>query len=513
MKKYDFIVVGSGCAGLAASLELLTKGRKVLMIEQHNIPGGAASGFVRGRFEFEPSLHELCSVGTPENPGDVLKMMDRFGVKVKWNQVKDCFRIISVYSDGSPMDVTLPAGKDAFIEKLNYYVPGCKDSIENMFALFDEVRRGLDYAGGDSYSVAVLMLKYLNLLKVGAQDCLTVFKALGMPQKAIDIISTYWSYLGVDMAHLSFPHYASMVSSYVTLGAAIPSHTSHEISVAMVERIRELGGDVIFNCRAEEFIFEDGKCKGVKTNLGEFRADCVLANINPDLIYGNMMDKSLVPEREKKLSAARNRNMSARMFTTYIGLNKSAEELGIKDYSIFISGTSDSVKEYESLKKIDTNNYEIFLCYNVDNPEASPEGTCICSFTTFYADGEEWSNVTDEEYYKLKTKIAKHFLDTLKEKTGLDLAPYIEEISIATPWTFARYLNTPEGCVYGYEASDWDNIIARSMSLKSDYADYDLGLLPIGAAGPRGDGYSSAYITGMIVAGIADKKYGKGGNN
>ena len=34
--------------------------------------------------------------------------------------------------------------------------------------------------------------------------------------------------------------------------------------------------------------------------------DCsyVLANINPDIIYGTMMPKELVPEREKKLSAA-----------------------------------------------------------------------------------------------------------------------------------------------------------------------------------------------------------------
>ena len=31
---------------------------------------------------------------------------------------------------------------------------------------------------------------------------------------------------------------------------------------------------------------------------------------------------------------------------------------------------------------IETNDYRIFLCYNVANPKASPEGTCICSFTS-----------------------------------------------------------------------------------------------------------------------------------
>jgi len=50
-----------------------------------------------------------------------------------------------------------------------------------------------------------------------------------------------------------------------------------------------------------------------------------------------MMPKELIPEREKKLSTARNHNYSARMYTVYVGLNKTAEELGIKDYCIFMA--------------------------------------------------------------------------------------------------------------------------------------------------------------------------------
>ena len=44
MRKYDAIVVGSGCAGLAAALELITAGKKTLLIEKHNLPGGCALG-------------------------------------------------------------------------------------------------------------------------------------------------------------------------------------------------------------------------------------------------------------------------------------------------------------------------------------------------------------------------------------------------------------------------------------------------------------------------------------
>lgn len=503
MKKYNYVVVGSGCAGLVAALELASKGKKTLLIEQHNLPGGCASSFVRGRFEFDPSLHELCSVGSAEKPGSVRQLIEEYGVNVDWNRVDDCFRIISKYSDGSPMDVTMPAGKDEFIDKMEYYVPGSRKAMLDMFELFDECARGIDYFSsckGDP-DVKVLIKEYPNMLRTGYYACDKVFDALGLPKKAQDIMATYWSYLGVDMEHLSFTHYALMVNNYIGLAAYIPSHTSHEISVAMTERFRELGGEIWFNCRAEKFLFKGSRCCGVETTHGTIECDCVLANINPDIIYGKMMPSHLVPEREKRLSAARAREFGARMFTAYFGLNKTAEELGIKDYSIFLSGTSDSAKEYADMARIATNKYSIFLCYNVANPKMSPEGTSICSFTTFFSSAEDWNNMKPEDYNEAKTKIVEGFLADLKEKAGIDISPYIEEVSIATPWTFARYLGVPEGSVYGYMTKDWDSIITRSMMLDADYT-ID-GLIPIGTSGPRGDGYSSAYTCGQLMARLA----------
>lgn len=500
MKKYDAVVVGSGCAGLSAALELITAGKKTLIVEKHNVPGGCATSFCRGRFEFEPSLHELCGVGTENRPGDVRRLMDKFGVKVRWKMVDDCFRCISTYSDGSPMDVTLPTGRDAFIDKTEEYVPGSRKYMEDFFELMDQIRRAIEYFANPTQGMSpvTLIRKFPNVLRTGGYSTEEVFEALHLPQKCRDILAVYWSYLGVDMKHLSFFHYAAMVDNYVSYGAAIPTHTSHEISNAMIERFRELGGDIWFNCRAEEFIFDGDRCCGVRTTMGEVRADMVLANINQDIIYGKMMPKELVPEREKKLSAARNKDFGARMFTIYLGLNKTAEELNIKDYSIFLAGTADSEKEYESLKKIDTNNYSIFLCYNIANPEISPEGTSICSFTTMFTAPDDWDNISQEDYVKVKNKLAKKIIDNFKDKTGIDLLPYVEEISVASPWTFARYLGVPEGSVYGYLTKDWDSMIARTLSADTEFP--IKGLKPIGASGARGDGYSSTYMCGSIVA-------------
>lgn len=511
MGKYDAVVVGAGNAGMSAAIQLALAGKKTLLIEQHNLPGGCASSFRRGRFEIEPSLHELCDVGPTSDPGDVRKLLETYGVDVEWKEVGDCFRVISTYSDGSPMDVTMPSGIDNFINKMEEYAPGSRESMVKLFDLFQEVLDGIAYitASAGHADSNVLKAKYPNMLKTGAYPTKKVFKALKLSQKAQDILSTYWSYLGVDMEHLAFIHYAAMVHKYVSRGAYIPAHTSHEISLKMIERFRELGGEVWFNCRANEFIFKGDRCVGVKTNLGDIECDTVLANINPDIIYGKMMDKKLIPEREKKLSTKRGGRYGARMITAYFGLNKTAEELGIKDYSIFMPGTADSAKEYKNiLGGLKTNEYSIFLCYNVANPEASPEGTSLVSFTTF-ANPDEWNNVSEADYVALKNKFAQKFIDTLKKKTGIDIAPYIEEVSIASPWTFARYLNAPEGSVYGYETRDWDGMMARMMMLSADYP--IKGLRPIGTSGPRGDGYSAAYICGQLIAKLAIKDLNEGG--
>ena len=513
MAKYDVVVVGAGNAGLSAAIQMAMSGKKTLLIEQHNLPGGCASSFRRGRFEIEPSLHELCDLGPVSNPGDVRDIMDNYGVNVDWIECPDCFRVITTGSDGKPLDVTMPSGIDNFIAKMEEYVPGSKSKMVALFELFQEILDGIAYitASNGHADSSVLKEKYPNMLRTGAYSTKKVFDALKLPQKCQDILSTYWSYLGVDMEHLAFIHYAAMVHKYVSRGAYIPAHTSHEISVSMTERFRELGGEIWFNCRAEEFLFNGDRLCGVRTSLGTIDCDYVLANINPDIIYGKMMPKELVPEREKKLSAARNQNFGARMFTAYFCLDIPAEELGIKDYPIFMAGTADSAVEYKNLLNgFDTNDYAIFLCYNIANPKMSPEGTCICSFTSF-GSPKDWDNLSQKDYFAFKNKFTRKFLNTLKEKAGIDLSGHIEEVAVASPWTFARYLGTPEGSVYGHETKDWDGMMARMMMLGSDYP--IKGLRPIGAAGPRGDGYSAAYICGQLMARLALKDMAEEGGN
>ena len=507
---YDVVVVGAGNAGLSSALHLAKAGKKVLLIEQHNLPGGCATSFVRGRFEFEPSLHELCDIGTAEDPGEIRAMMEDLGVHVDWRPVPDCFRIISKYTDGSHMDVSMPFGKENFIAKMDYYVPGSRAKMEEYFELLEETMAGTAYisASNGHADSNVLKEKYPNLLRTGSYPVKKVWNAMKIPAKCQDIMSTYWGYLGIDMEHMAFIHYCNMFMKYVTRAAYIPTHTSHEISCAMIERLRELGGDIWFNCRAEEFLFDGDKVCGVRTSLGDVECEQVLANINPDIIDAKMIPKDMVPERDKKLSAARNKKFSTKFCMIYMALNKTVEELGLKDYCVFFSETADSRKEYEYMKSID-NDYNILISYNNLIPDFSPEGTCVISFTKLFSESDDWAKLTPENYYKVKDKMIAKCIDDMKKNLGIDVEPYIEEVEVATPMTFARYLGTPDGTPYGFEVSDWDGIIARMMNIEADFT--IKGLRHIGAGSFMADGYSSTWINGDLTATLACKELEEGG--
>ena len=76
--KYDVIIIGASLSGLAAAITLLDKGYDVLVLEQHNLPGGVATSFVRNGFELEASLHEMLSIGSETCPLKIRKILERF---------------------------------------------------------------------------------------------------------------------------------------------------------------------------------------------------------------------------------------------------------------------------------------------------------------------------------------------------------------------------------------------------------------------------------------------------
>ncbi len=56
---FDAIIIGGGLGGLSAGAILSRHGKRVMLIEQHYIPGGCATIFKRKDFLMEAGLHAM----------------------------------------------------------------------------------------------------------------------------------------------------------------------------------------------------------------------------------------------------------------------------------------------------------------------------------------------------------------------------------------------------------------------------------------------------------------------
>ena len=107
--------------------------------------------------------------------------------------------------------------------------------------------------------------------------------------------------------------------------------------------------------------------------------------------------------------------------------------------------------------------------------------------------------MTEEDYFQIKDRIARECVERYEEVTGCQLQGHIEELVVASPVTWARYLGTPKGDVYGYEPAGWDGMFPRVQS--GHHEDYTIqGLRFVGGHGTQMDGYSQAYLSGAEQA-------------
>ncbi len=491
-------MVGAGNAGLAAAAITSRSGLKTLLLEKHNLPGGCASSFVRGRFEFETALHELCFVGTEQHPNIIYKMFKDSGADIEWHYDVNLFRVILKGQDG--FDVTVRAGRESFLDSIEEAVPGSRESVEALLQLADTNDDAINYVAQKSNKPSKLQMifKHKNFLTSSSHTLSEIEKQLGIPEKARNIIETYWCYLGVIPDELNAMHFLSMLRSYIDDGAAMPAMRSHELTLALAESIRNNGGEVRYNSKVTHFITDNDRVIGVEVNGKPIYAKEIISNIIPDTAYG-MMDKDSVPKGDIKLLNARELAVSA--YTIYLGLDLGADELGIKDYSVFV------INDKNPKVQLEKHGLYIVNCLNKVIPDCSPKGTCMLFFTILDYGKNLPTGLKSENYQKFKTDFAEKYIRDYEDLMSIDIMSHIEEIEVATPVTFANYLSTPDGAIYGYRLSHWDNILSRILNSHTENS--MPGLTFTGGHSTKGDGYSSAYSSGMEVGkNIADRLKG-----
>ena len=127
---YDLIIIGSGISGMTAGIIAAKEGEKVLVLEQHSVPGGLMQTYKRAGMLFPTGVHRLGSL----NPGEPLwyyfkyiDILDRLKL-VKLDE--NCFE--KIYFPGKTYDI--PMGHAQYKQRLLENFPDEKQAISTYFS-------------------------------------------------------------------------------------------------------------------------------------------------------------------------------------------------------------------------------------------------------------------------------------------------------------------------------------------------------------------------------------------
>ncbi|WEV58188.1 phytoene desaturase family protein [Ligilactobacillus acidipiscis] len=496
MSNYDAIVVGSGNAGMLAALTMQHAGKNVLLLEQNHKPGGSSGDFVRGRFHFESSLHELMSgIGTKEHPGDLYQMFDELGVSDKVNIVRvPHLPLVNILPDGKKVILHHGQTPEELTAELIKNFPedeaGIKRFMHKMlpFAqqfgeyLMDQIGQNEDedYSGDEFKELRQLSFHRMEEIYDEcdfSQDLRTTFHA------KLDYFANTPTEMQPGFILAQFLQLFED-GSYVERG-------SQALTDGLIATFKEQGGTLLLDTKVKKILVEDGKTTGVLTEQGQtYKSDMVLSDMLPTRTYIDLVGEENTPE-----SIINQMNKSSIGYSTtdlFLGLDCPPEEIGLESPLNFLDFSYDLDDAKRLWKTFEVPDHLLVSSHTVDNRKFSPEGTSEVAIFSYQA-ADQWINLDPSEYFTMKEKFAEEMLEKT-ERIYPNIREHIEEAELATPLTVMHYINEPKGSIMGWRIGNRTNVTTGTTMVQSPIK----GLYTTGAG--VGPGYYHAYKAGNSVA-------------
>uniref|UniRef100_UPI00257AC860 FAD-dependent oxidoreductase n=1 Tax=Candidatus Solincola tengchongensis TaxID=2900693 RepID=UPI00257AC860 len=503
MKDFDVVVIGSGLGGLSCAAQLAKEGRKVLLLERHYVPGGYATSFLRGRFEFEISLHELSGLGDERNPGPLWRMFKDLGIteKVEFVRIPDFYRCVL-----PGVDVVVPIGRENFEEALCEQFPdeaeGIREFTDIMFRYASEALRanrvGMKMVMENQEEFSTL-LAYFGKSLQEVRDPLIKDPAA---RTVLDVICGYYCN---PPSRLSFLTYALGTVSYLRFGPWHVKGKSQALSQAFMDRIEELGGEVWLRNGASRILTDGGKVRGVEAQDGtEVLCPVVVSNANPYVTCLQLLGRENTPDWYLRRLGAWTAGAST--VNLYLGVDCTYRDLGLANHETFYSEGFDVDRNWKKMQagEIMEPSDIAVTTYNAVDEEFSPPGTAslVCTFIAF---AEPWLKLPPERYFETKERVARRVLE-LAERVAPGLREHIEVVEVATPLTNMRYSRNPGGSIIGF-----DETFAGTGLVRMPAAGPLEGLYFCGAWVNIGGGYEPSLYSGYLTARQVLKDLERGG--
>ncbi len=276
---WDDIVIGSGMGGLTAAAMLAKLGRRVLVLEQHYVPGGFTHTFRRKGFRFDVGVHAVGEVTPHSMTGRLLRRLT--DGRLRWaslGPVYDAFH----FPDG--FDIDFPDSPARFRENLVRAFPGETRAIDHYLSMVRSVSGAMK-----GYYLSRTMPRRVGLVldpvlgrkaeSYFQRRTADVLAEITSNPRLRSVLASQWGYYGSPPSRSSFAIQA-LVAKHFMHGGYYPEGGSQAIAEELLRTVGEAGGFCRIRADVRRILVDGDRVIGVALDEHEeVRAERVFSAV------------------------------------------------------------------------------------------------------------------------------------------------------------------------------------------------------------------------------------------
>ena len=460
MKDADVIIIGSGMGALAAGLSLCRAGKKVILFEQHYVPGGWAHSFIREGHKFSPGVHFIGHLHEGGNGRNVFEGLGVANDLVFFQQNPDGYD----HNIVGDHNFDMPAGIDQLKEKLGEQYPrsarGIRKYLDFQTKIFDE----MFYAIKPDKTWFQWATMFWDTRHVGRTGWwkLNTIQDLYLDDPYVK------THLSLQSGNYALPPKLTpfvvhtVVANHCQHGTYYPRGGGSGLVKAFTNNIKRLGGEIRTGCAVNRILLEEGpkkkKAVGVELANGEtYYAPAILSNADPHKTYFDLIGQEHLSKRIlKKLNRTK---YTAGALNLFMVTDMDLRAAGMDSGNIWYSSVPDLDEVFDTLMKKDILEDPVFPAMflssctlkdpvSYDGRQHSIDAIVYTHYDTFKKYEHLKYDQRSAEYQDFKKRLEEKMVRTM-EKIVPGISRHIQFMELGTPLTANHYINVTEGNIYG----------------------------------------------------------------
>lgn len=486
MKRNAVIVIGAGIGGITAAIHLARNGRKVIVLEKNDKPGGRCDRLSKDGHHFDtgPTLLVMPLIYESEFNALGCSMHDL----LELIPVDPTYHLF--FEDGSRLSLT--SEMRAMRDQLEQFEPG---SFQGFLRYMDEGYRhyhlGMEKLVYPDFKKPTDFFKLSNLpllyqVKPLAKHYANMSAYFDSPKlKAAFTFQDVYMGLSPFEAPATF---SMMPYTELAHGVWYPKGGMYQIVKALVQLALEAGVEFLYNSPVEEIMLSGKRATGVRLKNGHVhKADAVLANADLPYVYQKLLPSN---GRVEKLKRSR---YSCSVISFFWGVDKTYAHL--PPHALFMA--DDYRQNFETINQdlglaVDSSLY-VHAPARLDPGMAPPgQDTLIGIVPVGHMSGNG-----DQDWIVMRDQARQQIFHRLQDLGVTDLADHIKFEINFTPLSWRKRYNLVKGSTHGLCHNLAQLGIFRPDFQPTEYQQ----LYFVGASTRPGTGLPTAMISGRQAAG------------